>query len=126
MLLIRKKKRESTLAQVESSLTPANIRKTMEQHQEKFDPKLRAYSILQHKVEDVVHESIKIWKREFGLLIAKDEDKGATISKDVEPAKELKVMESPILETEAPKVEEIQKVSEVHIVDIMEDTSIKN
>lgn len=98
----------------------------MEQHRAKFDPKLRAYSILQHKVEDVVHKSIKIWKIVFGLLFDKDEDKGSSTSKDVEPAIELNVMGSPILEIEAPKAEEIQKVLEVHIVDITEDTPIKN
>lgn len=93
----------------------------MEQHRAKFDPKLRAYRILQHKVEDVFQESIKIWKIVCGLLSDKDEGKGANTSKVVEP--EIKQNK---METGTPKEVEDQDKSEVHIVDITEESPIKN
>ena len=76
----KKEIRESTLAQVEYTLTPTNIKKIVEQYREKFDPKLRAYCILQHKVEDFVQDSLKIWKIVFGLLIDKDDGKVVSTS----------------------------------------------
>lgn len=63
--MTKKKIRESTLAQVSLDLTSTSIQEVVDQYKNKFIPKLRAYSIFQHKVEDVVQESVKTWKIVF-------------------------------------------------------------
>lgn len=49
----------------------------------KFVPKVRAYKILNNKLDEVKKESILIWKKSFGFLLPSSEEEKEEEGRDV-------------------------------------------
>lgn len=64
--------RESTLDQVMSELTKAQIAKVVKKYAVRFTPKYKAFNILQSNIEDVVKKFLQVWRLTYRLNIVKE------------------------------------------------------
>ena len=70
-LNLEKEIRESTLAHVMPNLTKGKITKATKKCGSRFQPKYRAFNLLQNNIEDVVNKTTQMWKLIYGLTIVK-------------------------------------------------------
>ena len=70
-LNLEKDIRESTLANLFPKFKRGKITKKAQKYGCKFQPKYRAFNILQNKIEDVIQKATQMWKIIYGLATPK-------------------------------------------------------
>ena len=122
-LNLEKQIRESTLANLFPEVKKVQITKKVQKYNNIVQPKYRAFSILQNKIEEVVQRTTQIWRIIYGLVTLKQgqedpfketnkeeekkEDKEEERKEDKEEDKEEEKVEE---EKEEKRVEETKEI----------------